>query len=111
MVRPAKPDPHQVGYIIVCDQRAGAQAEAAPVFIGWCPMNETAAILARVRRVRPGYVITDWFASTRRIGNWHHKTMVSSRLTLTNADWYHRTEAVTAYLNTLRRLQVEGPSP
>jgi hypothetical protein len=98
--RPDKPDPQEVGYIVVMAD-AGLEP-TGPIFMGWCPMNETAALVARVRTTHPRAVITDWFPSTRRIGHWHHKALIPSRVTPDNADWYTMTDAMAAYLTALR---------
>ena len=95
-----KPDPQEVGYIVV--MAVPGCGATGPIFMGWCPMNETAALVTRVRLTHPDAAITDWFPSTRRIGHWHHKTLIQSRLTPDNADWYALTPAMAKYLAALR---------
>jgi hypothetical protein len=98
--RPGKPDPNAVGYIVVMADPGNA--ETGPIFMGWCPMHETAVLVARVRCTHPHAAITDWFPSTRRIGHWHHKALISSRWASDNADWYKMTPAMADYLAALQ---------
>jgi hypothetical protein len=77
--------------------------------MGWCPMNETAALVARVRTAHPHIAITDWFPSTRRIGHWHHKALISSRITPEDADWYRMTSGLADYLAALRAQYAPPP--
>jgi hypothetical protein len=103
--RPGKPDPQAVGYIVVM-----AAPGDASMFMGWCPMDGVAGLAERVRATHPGATITDWFPSTRRIGHWHHKGLIPSRVTNDNPDWYQPTAAFVRYLDALRAQFVDVPS-
>jgi hypothetical protein len=99
-IRRQKPDPQEVGYIIVIAEPGDVQGH---LFIGWCPMQGTAALVERVRVHRSATLaVTDWFPSTRRIGHWHHKTLIASRVEPDNPDWYRPIPAVQRYLGQLR---------
>jgi hypothetical protein len=104
--RPGKPDPQAVGYIVVM-----AVPGDDAMFMGWCPMDGVAALAARVRATHPSAEITDWFPSTRRIGQWHHKDLIPARVAADNPDWYLPTAAFTRYLEALRAQFPSVPQP